>query len=61
MLAYVARRLAMAVGTILAAVVISFLLVHASDSHPRRRPPRTRRHRGRRSPRRTRRWAGTAR
>ena len=46
MLAYVARRLAMAVGTILAAVVISFLLVHASDAHPRRGPPRTRRHRG---------------
>ena len=34
MLAYVARRLAMAVGTVLAAVVISFLLVHASDATP---------------------------
>jgi len=34
MLAFVARRLAMAVGTILAAVVISFLLVHVSDSPP---------------------------
>ena len=34
MLAFVARRLAMAVGTILAAVVISFLLVHVSDSTP---------------------------
>ena len=34
MLAYVARRLAMAVGTVLAAVVISFLLVHASDGSP---------------------------
>src|SRR5439155_17333758 len=34
MLGYVARRLAMAVGTILAAVVISFLLVHAAKSSP---------------------------
>ena len=34
MLAYVARRLAMAVGTVFAAVVISFLLVHASDGSP---------------------------
>jgi len=34
MLGYVARRLAMAVGTVLAAVVISFLLVHVSDSTP---------------------------
>ena len=34
MFAYVARRLAMAVGTVLAAVVISFLLVHASSGSP---------------------------
>ena len=34
MLAYVARRLALAVGTVLAAIVIVFLLVHASDSTP---------------------------
>ncbi|GAA4736395.1 ABC transporter permease [Modestobacter marinus] len=34
MLAFIARRLAMAVGTVLAAVVISFLLVHATDSSP---------------------------
>ncbi|WP_346618491.1 ABC transporter permease [Blastococcus montanus] len=34
MLGYVARRLAMAVGTVLAAMVISFLLVHATDSSP---------------------------
>jgi peptide/nickel transport system permease protein len=34
MLVYVARRLAMAVGTILAAVLISFLLVHATDTSP---------------------------
>jgi peptide/nickel transport system permease protein len=34
MLAYVARRLAMAVGTVFAAVVISFLLVHATDGSP---------------------------
>lgn len=34
MLSYVARRLAMAVGIILAAVLISFLLVHATDSSP---------------------------
>ena len=34
MLGYVARRLAMAVGTILAAVVISFLLVHAAKGSP---------------------------
>jgi peptide/nickel transport system permease protein len=34
MLAYIARRLAMAVGTVLAAVVISFLLVHATKGSP---------------------------
>jgi peptide/nickel transport system permease protein len=34
MLAYVLRRLAMAVGTVLVAVVISFLLVHASGGSP---------------------------
>ena len=34
MLAYVARRLALAVGTVLAAVLISFLLVHATDGSP---------------------------
>jgi peptide/nickel transport system permease protein len=34
MYAYVARRLAMAVGTVLAAVVISFLLVHAAKGSP---------------------------
>jgi peptide/nickel transport system permease protein len=34
MLAYVAKRLALAIGTVLAAVVIVFLLVHASDSTP---------------------------
>ena len=34
MLAYVARRLALAVGTVLAAVVISFLLVHLTDTTP---------------------------
>ena len=34
MLAYVARRLAFAVATILAASVVSFLLVHASGSSP---------------------------
>jgi peptide/nickel transport system permease protein len=34
MLAYIARRLALAVGTVLAAVVISFLLVHATDGSP---------------------------
>jgi peptide/nickel transport system permease protein len=34
MLAYVARRLAMAVGTVLTAVVISFLLVHLTDTSP---------------------------
>ena len=34
MIAFIARRLAMAVGTVLAAVVISFLLVHATDSSP---------------------------
>ena len=34
MLAYVARRLALAVGTVLAAVVISFLLVHATKGSP---------------------------
>ncbi|MGY2078493.1 ABC transporter permease [Modestobacter sp. SYSU DS0657] len=34
MLAFIARRLAMAIGTVLAAVVISFLLVHATDTSP---------------------------
>jgi peptide/nickel transport system permease protein len=34
MLAYIARRLALAVGTVLAAVVISFLLVHATPGSP---------------------------
>jgi peptide/nickel transport system permease protein len=34
MLAYVARRLALAVLTVLAAVLISFLLVHATDGSP---------------------------
>ena len=34
MLGYIARRLAMAVGTVLAAVVISFLLVHAAKGSP---------------------------
>jgi peptide/nickel transport system permease protein len=34
MLAYFARRLALAVGTVLAAVVISFLLVHATPGSP---------------------------
>ena len=34
MLGYVARRLVLAIGTVLAAVVISFLLVHASDTTP---------------------------
>ena len=34
MLSYVARRLALAVGTVLAAMLISFLLVHATDSSP---------------------------
>jgi peptide/nickel transport system permease protein len=34
MLAYIARRLALAVGTVLAAVVISFLLVHATKGSP---------------------------
>jgi peptide/nickel transport system permease protein len=34
MTSYVARRLAMAVGTLLAAVLISFLLVHATDTSP---------------------------
>jgi len=34
MLGYVARRLAMAVGTVFAAVVISFLLVHATNGTP---------------------------
>jgi peptide/nickel transport system permease protein len=34
MLGYVARRLALAVGTVLAAVVISFLLVHAAKGSP---------------------------
>jgi peptide/nickel transport system permease protein len=32
--AYIARRLAMAIGTVLAAVVISFLLVHAAKGSP---------------------------
>jgi peptide/nickel transport system permease protein len=34
MLAYLARRLAMAVGTVLVAMVITFLLVHATGSTP---------------------------
>lgn len=34
MLAYVAKRLGLAVGTVLAAVLISFLLVHAGDGTP---------------------------
>ena len=34
MLGYVARRLALAVGTVLVAVLISFLLVHATDGSP---------------------------
>ncbi|MCZ2805348.1 ABC transporter permease [Modestobacter sp. VKM Ac-2983] len=34
MLAFLARRMAMAIGTVLAAVVISFLLVHATDTSP---------------------------
>jgi peptide/nickel transport system permease protein len=34
MLAYIARRLALAVGTVLAAVIISFLLVHATPGSP---------------------------
>jgi len=34
MFAYVARRLALAVGTVLAAVLISFLLVHATTGSP---------------------------
>ncbi len=34
MLSYVGRRLALAVGTVLAAVVISFLLVHATPGSP---------------------------
>jgi peptide/nickel transport system permease protein len=34
MLPYIARRLALAVGTVLAAVVISFLLVHATPGSP---------------------------
>jgi peptide/nickel transport system permease protein len=34
MLAYVARRLALAVGTVFAAVLISFLLVHATPGSP---------------------------
>ncbi|MGY1815684.1 ABC transporter permease [Blastococcus sp. SYSU D00820] len=34
MLGYVARRLALAVGTVLAAVLITFLLVHAGESTP---------------------------
>ncbi|KGH48731.1 MULTISPECIES: ABC transporter permease [Modestobacter] len=34
MLAFLARRMVMAIGTVLAAVVISFLLVHATDTSP---------------------------
>jgi peptide/nickel transport system permease protein len=34
MLPYVAKRLALAVGTVLAAVLITFLLVHAGDGTP---------------------------
>ena len=34
MLGYVARRLALAIGTVLAAVVLSFLLVHATPGSP---------------------------
>jgi peptide/nickel transport system permease protein len=34
MFGYIARRLALAVGTVFAAVVISFLLVHATDGSP---------------------------
>ncbi|SHN43116.1 ABC transporter permease [Cryptosporangium aurantiacum] len=34
MLAYVARRLALAVGTVFAAVLITFLLVHIGDGSP---------------------------
>ncbi|GAB3318420.1 ABC transporter permease [Geodermatophilus aquaeductus] len=34
MLAYIARRLALAVGTVLAAIVITFLLVHAGNTTP---------------------------
>lgn len=34
MLTYVAKRLAFAVGTVFAAVLISFLLVHATDGSP---------------------------
>ena len=34
MLGYVARRLGMAIGTVLAAVLFSFLLVHATDTSP---------------------------
>src|SRR4051794_38844343 len=34
MLAYIARRLALAVGTVFAAVLITFLLVHATDGSP---------------------------
>ncbi|MGY2074419.1 MULTISPECIES: ABC transporter permease [unclassified Blastococcus] len=34
MLGYVAKRFAMAVGTVLAAILISFLLVHATDTSP---------------------------
>ncbi|MGY1857011.1 ABC transporter permease [Modestobacter sp. SYSU DS0290] len=34
MLPFLARRMAMAIGTVLAAVVISFLLVHATDTSP---------------------------
>ena len=58
MLAYVARRLALAVGTVFAAVLITFLLVHATGGSPgavRLGPGATRR----RSPRRTRSLVGT--
>ncbi|MFG1922644.1 ABC transporter permease [Cryptosporangium sp. NPDC048952] len=34
MVAYLARRLAMAIGTLFAAVLITFLLVHAGDGSP---------------------------
>ena len=36
MLSYIARRLALAVVTVLAAVLISFLLVHATPGSPDR-------------------------
>ncbi len=60
MFAYVARRLALAVVTVFAAVLISFLLVHATDGSPgairpapAAPPPR--------SPQTTTSWAGTCR